>query len=341
MHSTSKKLALGFCTISFVLTTGTLSAQVNYLGGRNDGFARDTYSQPDPSSDIFSGGRNDGFAKEPYLEPDPSNDIYQGGIQDGFAKASYSEPDPANEIYAGGINDGFAFNSFSQPDPATDIYMGGINDGFAFNSYSQPNPSFDIYGGGINDGFAKFFFSEELALPVEWKYFTVTKKNAKPFLQWAADKEESCMSYEVLRSPDAKNFESITSIACQGNAIDNEYEYEDHSPLWYPILYYKIAQYDVDGQFTYSQVKAFIAGEPSEPEVFYNNGKLIVKTEREAKLYSVSVFDFTGRTLCKELGDREDQSFYTINCQLNPNQLVIIQLTFDSFTHTSYMRLRE
>jgi hypothetical protein len=327
--------------VLLLLTTSTLHAQVNYLGGRNDGFAISTYSEPGPYSDIYSGGLNDGFAKDSFSETDPSNDIYQGGIQDGFAKSSYSEPDPANDIYAGGVNDGFAFHSYSQPDPASDIYAGGINDGFAFNSYSQPNPTSDIYAGGLNDGFAKFFFSEELALPVEWKYFTVTKKSAKPFLQWGADKEEKCLSYEVLRSHDGTSFESISELDCKGNAVNNEYEFEDLFPFWHPILYYKIAQYDIDGKSTYSQVKAFVAAEPSEPEVFYRNGKLIVKTDREAKLHSVSVFDFTGRTLCREFADREDKPYYTINCQLASNQLVIVQLTFDSFTHTSYMRLRE
>jgi hypothetical protein len=339
MYSIFQKKALVFCTLVFVLMSSTSSAQPNYLGGRNDGFAIGRYLAPDPSSDIYAGGRNDGFAKDSYSEPDLANDIYQGGIQDGFAKSSYSEADPANDIYAGGINDGFAFNSYSQPDPASDIYGGGVNDGFAFNSYSQPNPSFDIYSGGVNDGFAKFFFSEELALPVEWKYFTVTKKNAKPFLQWAADKEENCMSYEVLRSHDAKNFESITSLDCQGKTINNEYEFEDLSSHWHPILYYKIAQYDVDGQFTYSQVRAFVAEEPSKPEVFYNNGQLIVKTDREAQLHSVSVFDFTGRTLCSEFASWESKSYYTVDCQLSSNQLVIIQLTFDSYTSTHHMRI--
>jgi hypothetical protein len=279
------------------------------------------------AQNIFSGGNNDGFAKATYSEPDPSTDIYSGGMNDGFAMNLYSEPDPAHDIYQGGIQDGFALSFYSESSPA-DIYRGGFNDGFAFNAYEELGP-----------GFAKAFFSEDV-LPVEWRYFTITKKNGKPFLQWSADKEEKCLSYEVLRSSDGKNFEAIAEMPCQGDAIDNDYEFEDVSPIWHRIYYYKIAQYDVDGEFTYSPVKAFNATSPSEPEVFYKNAQLIVKTDREIKLRSVSVFDFTGRTLCRQFADEHD-GYYTIDCQLTSNQLVIIQMTFDSFTHSTYMRMGE
>jgi hypothetical protein len=286
---------------------------------------------------IFAGGNNDGFAKGSYSEPDASSDIYAGGVNDGFAKSSYTQPDPANEIYGGGIQDGFAKSSYSEPDPASDIYAGGLNDGFAFNTYSEPNPAGDIYRGGNNDGFAKAFFSEELALPVEWKYFTVTKKTGRPFLEWSADEEGHCMSYAVLRSHDGKNFQSISAIDCLGKPVDNDYEFADPSPLWHRIYYYKIAQYDIDGEFTYSPIKVFNPTEPAEPEVFYKNGHLIVKTDREAKLKSVAVFDFTGRTLCSQFAEEQD-AYYTIDCHLTPNQLVIIQMTFDSFTSSHHMR---
>jgi hypothetical protein len=177
-------------------------------------------------------------------------------------------------------------------------------------------------------------------LPVEWKYFTVTKKNARPLLQWGADKEQKCLSYEVLRSHDGTSFESISELDCKGNAVNNEYEFEDLSPLWHSTLYYKIAQYDVDGEFTYSPVKAFSATSSSEPKIFYKNGQLIVKTDRETKLYSVSVFDFMGRTLCRQFAS-EQGGYYTIDCQLASNRLVIVQMTFDSYTYTSHLRLSE
>lgn len=302
--------------LSMVCICSFSNAQVNFLGGNNDGFAKASYSEPDPSYDIFSGGNNDGFAKSSYAEPDPANDIFDGGINDGFARAYYSEADLT-----------------------ADIYFGGVNDGFAFSSYSEPDPLSDIYSGGANDGFALAFFFEELALPVEWKYFTVTKKNSLPFLEWSADREENCLSYEVLRSHDGKDFQIVETILCQGNSGDNTYEFEDFSPLWHRIYYYKIAQYDLDGKSTSSPVRAFIPAEPSQPEVYYRNGQVIVKTERETNLRSVSVYDFTGRTLCRQMANREGESYYRVDCQLNQNQLVIIQMVFSSFTSIVHMRL--
>lgn len=290
---------------------------------------------------IYLGGINDGFAKSFYAEADPSSEIYSGGVNDGFAVSSYVEPDPANDIYRGGINDGFALSAYIDPDPANDIFMGGVNDGFAFNSYVEADPAGDIYGGGTNDGFAKYFFSEELALPVQWKYFTIRKSNGKPILDWGADQEEQCSHYEILRSHDGKTFESIAAFECEGDPLNNEYQFEDTSPLWYPLYYYKIVQYDIDGAFTQSDVRAFNTTEPPKPEVYYKNTQLIVRSDRESSLRSVTVYDFAGRILFSQPADNSRNSLYTFDCKLTSNQLVIIQLRFDSFTHASHMRIRE
>lgn len=314
MFATSQK-SIALCGLLMVYSFASLQGQAIYSGGNNDGFAKGIYSEPDPSRDIYFGGVNDGFALSAYSEADPTHDIYQGGVNDGFAKFPYSEPDPANDIFAGGSNDGFALDFFAESDPSSDIYRGGYN-----------------------DGFAKLFFSEELALPVEWRYFTVAKRNGKPILRWGADKEDKCLLYEVLRSDDGKNFESISEIKCEGKAVDNEYEFEDHSPLWHRILYYKIAQHDIDGRSTHSEVKTFVATSPAEPEVFYNNGQLIVRVEREAELHSIAVYDYTGRTLCRQ-STHGAESFYTIDCELTQDQLVIVHMVFNTFAATTHLRI--
>lgn len=287
---------------------------------------------------IYRGGNNDGFAKASYAEPDPASDIFRGGVNDGFVAATYSEIDPASDIYNGGINDGFSRSSYTESG-AHDIYSGNINDGFAFSTYVDSDPAADIYGGGDNDGFAKASFSEEFALPVEWLYFTISKQKGRPLLQWGADGEQHCLLYEVLRSHDGKKFEPIATLTCHGKRFSNHYEFTDLSPPWQPILYYKLAQHDIDGQLTHSDVKAFHATSPAEPEAYYRNGQLVVSVERVAKLQSVAVYDFTGRTLCRQSTPEGEGPFYTIDCQLAPDQLVVVRLVFDSFAASKHMRI--
>jgi hypothetical protein len=188
------------------------------------------------------------------------------------------------------------------------------------------------------DDFSISFSADSPPMPVDWLYFNITKKNGRPLLQWGADKEEECKTYEVLRSDNGKDFESMATLPCKGLALKNQYEYTDYSSLWQRTVYYKIAQYDENGEVTYSPVKSFNPTVASKPNVYYKNGELIVDADKEAKLQSVAVMDFMGRTVCKDTPTIENNSHYTMACHLPANQLLIVQLVFDSNTYVTHMR---
>jgi hypothetical protein len=185
------------------------------------------------------------------------------------------------------------------------------------------------------DNFSASFSS---VLPVDWVYFNITKKNGKPLLQWGADKENECKRYEIFRSEDGKYFESIATIPCKRKVLTNKYEHTDHSSLWQRIVYYRIAQYDESGEVTYSQVRSFSPTSAISPNVYYQNGELIIDADKESKLQSVKVLDHIGRVVCYETPSNEPGSHYTLNCPMPSNQLVIIQMIFESGTYVTHMR---
>jgi hypothetical protein len=181
-------------------------------------------------------------------------------------------------------------------------------------------------------------FSTEIPMPVDWTYFNVSKKNGRPLLQWGADKEDECKNYEVLRSDDGKTFEPIQTVPCQGKPLQNRYEVIDYSPLWNRIVYYKIAQYDFNGEVTFSPVKAFSQSEITKPEVYFKDGKILIQTGKDANLKSVAAYDFMGREFCKGFPVTENTSTYSLDCPYASNQLVIVQLIFESGNYIAHLR---
>lgn len=201
---------------------------------------------------------------------------------------------------------------------------------------------FDIDNVGFDKGLAidnfTASFLTEVPMPVNWSYFKVSKRNGLPFLEWAAENEKSCENYAVLKSEDGKIFETIATVPCKRNELENHYQFTDRSMLWQKNVYYKIAQYDENGETTHSPIKTFTRESATIPLVYFQNHELIIETDTEIKLESVNVFDFMGRLLCQGSATRNDGS-YRLPCVIGNSQLLIVQLIFDYAIHVIPMRI--
>lgn len=204
-----------------------------------------------------------------------------------------------------------------------------------FRFYDADNTGFDK--AMAVDNFNVHFLTEP-PMPVDWKYFEISKKNGKPLLQWQTDKEDKCSRYEVLRSDDGKNFESIATITCKGKMLDNRYEYLDTNLIWERNVYYKIVQYDHNGDLTISPLRVFNAVPGSKPYVYFQNGELVVETDSESKLLNISVLDFMGRELCMGSPAHNSNSRYSLPCHKGTNQFVVVQLMFDRGNYVTRLK---
>lgn len=89
-------------------------------------------------------------------------------------------------------------------------------------------------------------------LPVELDYFSGMSADNTMILKWATYSETNCDYFNIQRSFDGINFETIAFVDGAGNSNSYlKYAYVDEDILPVEILYYRLKQVDMDGQFEY------------------------------------------------------------------------------------------
>lgn len=127
---------------------------------------------------------------------------------------------------------------------------------FTYSGSSGSSFNYDCDGisfssGAINDGFQHF---EANPLPVELTFFRAEIIENKSVLTWQTSSEENNSGFEVERSTDGENFETIGFVEGNGTTLEvQNYTYIDNNPT-NGINYYRLRQVDFDGAFEYSDV---------------------------------------------------------------------------------------
>lgn len=122
------------------------------------------------------------------------------------------------------------------------------------------NPVPSIQCGNVstsNDNVSKSFSVISLiTLPVRYLDLTAALNSNTVNLRWLTKDELNVSHFELERSTDGRNFESITTKAAAGNTIGNtNYAYpDDIRMVTASTIYYRIRTVDMDGQFYYSKV---------------------------------------------------------------------------------------
>lgn len=91
-------------------------------------------------------------------------------------------------------------------------------------------------------------------LPVNWMDFNGKFTNEGIHIKWSTLSEINNDYFEIERSPDGKDFETIGEQASKSNSTTKQnYSFLDQDPTIYSNYehYYRIKQIDLDGQFTY------------------------------------------------------------------------------------------
>lgn len=120
-------------------------------------------------------------------------------------------------------------------------------------------------------GFSDFAIgaSSEGPLPVELVDFTLEQKQSSVLLKWSTASEKNNSHFEVQKSANGKDFETIGLVEGNGNSSSLiNYTYNDYSSHG-NVSYYRLQQFDFDGESEYSPV---------------------VKIEFENRLFNVSLY---------------------------------------------------
>ena len=136
--------------------------------------------------------------------------------------------------------------------------------------------------------------SSTTPLPVTWLDFTATKQRKDVFLEWSTALEINTLDFVVQHSIDGQSFAnlSVQPAALNSNKVET-YEYLHTSPFWGPN-YYRILQRDVDGEFSYSDIRyVHFLNENSMSDISINGNPitnnvlhLIVNQEQDVSLYN-------------------------------------------------------
>lgn len=147
---------------------------------------------------------------------------------------------------------------------------------------------------------------DESALPVRLGRFTAKYIESSVQLDWITHSEENNARFEVERSTDGREFGIIGSVEGLGNSSSEQrYSLVDPKPFG-GVSYYRLKQIDLDGSYTYSQIRS-VHNKDSEKVIAYPNPVRDILTV-DAKGNQVSgkvvVFDIIGRAVLQsELGN--------------------------------------
>jgi Secretion system C-terminal sorting domain len=133
---------------------------------------------------------------------------------------------------------------------------------YAEFSGDKTNYTSPFYGlGAVNSGdYGTYSYvqASNLVLPVKFTSFSATKKDNDALLSWVVENETSLVTtYEVERSIDGIKFDKINTIAKNAGA-NNIYNIIDPNLAAVKnngIIYYRIKQLDVNGEFVYSDIR--------------------------------------------------------------------------------------
>lgn len=93
-----------------------------------------------------------------------------------------------------------------------------------------------------------------IPLNISWNYFDAEDMNGYNKLTWSLNAEVNCSHYEIEKSFDGVNFQSIGQVESNGTTANEvNYEYLDYYP-GNDLTYYRITQVKVDGNMDQSQI---------------------------------------------------------------------------------------
>lgn len=108
----------------------------------------------------------------------------------------------------------------------------------------------------LTQGFHQIYFPLFSTLPIELLRFTAVAKDTYVEIDWLTATEINNDYFNVERSADGLNFNSISKINGAGNSTEVlSYSLVDETPLD-GISYYRLKQTDYDGETSYSNIEA-------------------------------------------------------------------------------------
>jgi len=184
---------------------------------------------------------------------------------------------------------------FKNTASVTDRIKQNTSTGFLLGMNNEVNQSGNVYHYmqilGINN-----------ALPVKLVSFEARSVEKIIMLEWQTATEQNSALFEVQRSYNGDNFETIYQVHGKGNSNELvSYNYIDSKPFL-GYSYYRLKQIDIDGGFTFSEVRKILFEESSKavfsfyPNPFRGNKIKLAYNGNESLIY-LDIFNSDGKKM--------------------------------------------
>lgn len=135
-------------------------------------------------------------------------------------------------------------------------------------------------------------------LPVKFSSFNAIINNKQTNLTWTTSSEINNKGFDVERSSDGVNFETIGFVMGNANSNHlNKYTYINDN---HESAFYRLKQIDFDGKFDYSNVIS-VLGNDILIEITPNPFNNVIEINSNGQLVNVEVLDITGKVLITEV----------------------------------------
>lgn len=143
-------------------------------------------------------------------------------------------------------------------------------------------------------------------VPVNWLSFTAEKQQGTALLNWSVASEHNNKGYEVERSANGKDWNSIAFVNSKADGGNSSqklgYKYTDVKPLS-GANFYRIKQTDFDGKYTYSAVRMLHFEDAKAITVAPNptNSNVIIANLKGGE--HIALYDMTGREVLTTMAE--------------------------------------
>jgi len=138
-------------------------------------------------------------------------------------------------------------------------------------------------------------------LPVKWLYFRAIAMKNNVLLQWATSNEVNNKYFSIQKSLEGQQFSTVNTIIAEDNnsSGDHYYSYTDVNAG--QVNYYRIAQTDIDGQQSYSEIVAVkMQSELKVTQFVQNNNIMVLITGATPGNATIKLSSIDGRIIASE-----------------------------------------
>ncbi len=147
-------------------------------------------------------------------------------------------------------------------------------------------------------------------LPVKFLDLNASINDKKTLISWSTSSEINNNGFEIERSIDGQNFETIGFVKGMGNSNKiNNYSFEYAST---ESAFYRLKQIDFNGQFEYSNTIA-TKNNKIEAEILPNPFKDEITISNNATINKIEIVDVTGKIIYSEIQNNNKILIHTGN----------------------------